>query len=121
MSDYTSYLAELKIAEAKVSEIRSNINNAEDGFIYHIQICSYGSVSWETAKNPFYIQELCNEYFDGYNGLVYVYTNNTSLDLDHYGCLTIETLDRLPEDRKEVSKSQAFNDTITRGLGLKTQ
>lgn len=121
MSDYKSYLAELEIAEAKVSEIRSNINNIEDGFTYHIQICSYGSYSWKTSKNPYYIQELCNEYGDGYDGLIYVYTNNTSLDVDHYGCLTILTLDELPEDKKDVSKSQAFSNTINRALGLKPQ
>lgn len=104
--------AELETARQQVYAIEKQIRSLADGFIYHICIKSYGSKSWSTATNPFTIQELAYQYGDGYDGLVEVYTNNPDLKIDDEGCLSIYTLDKLPENKRDVSKSEAFTNTI---------
>lgn len=110
--------AELETAKEQVYMIENQIRNIADGFIYHICVLSYGSATWDTCTNPFIIQELCYEYGDGYNGLVEVYTNNPDLVINHYGCLSVYTLDELPENRRDISKSEAFTNTIIKGAGF---
>ena len=100
--------AELETARQQVLEIEKQIIEMADGFIYHICVLSYGSSNWSTCANPFTIQELCYQYGDGYDGLVKVYTDNPKLEIEHYGCLEVRTLEQLPDSKKDVSMSQAM-------------
>lgn len=98
--------AELETAEQAVNNIRQQIRTIADGFTYVVCILSYGSKTWNTDyPNTFFLQELCYDYGSGEDGLVHIYTNNPNLELDHYGCLRIFTLEELPESRRNVSKT----------------
>lgn len=110
--------AELEIAKEKVWIIEKKILSISDKFIYHLCILSYGSKSWITATNPFLIQKYAYEYGSGEDGLLKVYTNNPDLDIDHGGCLDVFTLEELPEDRRDISKSEAFTNTMMKGAGF---
>lgn len=100
--------AELETAKQQVWNIKNQIEDIADGYIYHICILSYGSSNWSTCANPFTIQELCDQYHDGYDGLVKVYTNNPNLEVEEQGCLRLYTLEELPENRKNVSKTEGL-------------
>ena len=67
------------------------------------------------AHNFVFIQELCDEYRDGYNGLVHVYTNNPKIneEVKDYGCLSVFPLEKLPEDRRNMSMSKAMLRFVT--------
>ena len=99
--------AELAAVRKQAWEIEKQIREMADGFTYHVCVSSYGSHSWSTCKNPVIIQELCDEYGDGYDGLVQVFTDNPNLEVNEYGCLQLYSLDELPEVRRNVSKSEA--------------
>lgn len=101
--------AELETAKEQVWNIERQIREIADGFTYHICILSYGSARWSTCTNPYDIQEICTEYGDGYDGLVKVYTDNPKLEIEHYGCLEVRTLEQLPDSKKDVSMSQAMS------------
>lgn len=108
--------AELAIAQAQVWNLQNQIQKIPDGYTYHICIRSYGSANWMEAINTQLIQKLCNEYQDGYDGLVEVYTDNPNMDVQEWGCLIPHTLDELPENRRDVSKSQAMVNMIAKNL-----
>jgi hypothetical protein len=112
MKTYEQLKAELNEAKKQVYALENELTEISDGFIYHTCVLSYGSSSWSTANNPHLIQELADTYGDGYDGLVKVYTDNSELDINHYGCLSILTLDELPENRKNISKSEAYVNNI---------
>lgn len=101
--------------------VERQIDNYEDGYTYHVAICSYGSVYWEKFNNPIGIYPLIKEYQDGYDGLVEIYTDNptlvSDLESEDQGCGRYYTLDELPEHKRNVSKSDAFVNNMTRGLG----
>lgn len=98
---------ELNQARERVSAILQEIAGTPDGYTYQVCVRSYGSKSWETPVNTVRIQDLADEYGDGYDGLVDVYTDNPLLEINHWGCLSIYTLNELPEDVRGVSKSEA--------------
>tara|TARA_Y100001947_G_C10318557_1_gene295040 strand:+ start:445 stop:825 length:381 start_codon:yes stop_codon:yes gene_type:complete len=99
----------------KLSEIERQINNASDGFIYHVLLRSYGSLTWYEYTNPYPIQELVDGCRGGDEGLVNVYTNNPADLYDViqcWGAMTVYTLDKLPEERREISRSEGFTNMI---------
>jgi hypothetical protein len=103
--------AELETAQQAVNAIRAEIQSLADGFTYVVCILSYGSKSWQNHHvNTFALQELCYEYGDGYDGLVHIYSNNPKLagELDHMGCLTTFTLEELPENKRDVSRTEGL-------------
>lgn len=108
--------AELETARQQVLEIEKQIIEMADGFIYHICVLSYGSSNWSTCANPFTIQELCYQYGDGYDGLVKVYTNNPNLEVEDQGCLEVLSLEELPDNKRDVSMTEAITHFITEGI-----
>lgn len=113
--DIQSLLASLEEAKRKVYEIQESIRTYQDGYIYHVLILSYGSQSWSIHYNSHSVQEILDEYGDGYDGLVEVYTDNPKPKLQDYGCLRdVCTLEELPESRQEISKSAGFVNLISR-------
>lgn len=71
-------------------ELRNTINGIidtyEDGYVYICEVRSYGK-NWteKNIKNVHTLQELCYQY-DGYDGIVDVYSTNPNLkELHNYG------------------------------------
>lgn len=92
------------------------IINTPDGFIYVTCLRCYGSVQWETHKNEFVVQDLCDEYY-GDNGIVDVYTNNPNNKISSYGDVQVMTYDEIINMSKEnISMSNAICNWLTAGL-----
>jgi hypothetical protein len=117
MNTIAEKLEQLGKLNREINLLKKEIAEHKDGYIYKVCIRSYGSVSWQEHFNPYTIQNIVDEYGDGYDGLVEVYTNNPDLKLDSYGCLTELSLEELPEE-KNISKSQAFVNNAILGLNL---
>jgi hypothetical protein len=92
------------------------ILNTSDGFLYVTQLRCYGSIHWETHKNEFVVQELCDEYY-GDNGIVDVYTNNPNNNISSYGEVKVMTEDEIINmSKKNISMSSAITGWITRSI-----
>ncbi len=66
------------------NDIENLIYNFSDGFFYICKIRSYGRNWTETKKNTYTTSQLCDQY-DGYDGIVTVYTNNPDCKIISYG------------------------------------
>lgn len=107
-----------KYEEAKevANNLYHEILNTPDGFIYFTQLRRYGSVYWQNHENKFSVQELCYEY-DGEEGIVDVYTNNTNHNISNYGDVKVMTEQEIINMSKEnVSMTSAITDWMRRGL-----
>lgn len=92
------------------------ILNTSDGFLYVTKLRCYGSIHWQTHKNEFAVQDICNEYY-GDNGIVDVYTNNPNHKISSYGDVEVMTYDEIINMSKEnISMSNAICNWITRTL-----
>jgi hypothetical protein len=81
--DLTQYTIEELITLK--SEIENRISSYVDGFIYICNVRSYGRNWTERVNNVHDLQELCFRY-DGYDGIVDVYSTNPDLSGVHnYG------------------------------------
>jgi hypothetical protein len=80
--DFTKHsFEELRELENKISHY---IRTREDGFVYICEVRSYGR-NWEhTLTNEIVVNDLCIEY-DGYDGIVDVYTTNPDAKISNYG------------------------------------
>ena len=80
--DFTKYSVE------ELRELQNNIghylHNMNDGFIYICQIRSYGNRWKNVLTNELAVNDLCIEY-DGYDGIVDVYTTNPDANISNYG------------------------------------
>lgn len=66
-------------------KINTIINNYDDNYIYIVTVRSYGRVWKEHIHNTYTLQELCYQY-DGYDGIVDIYSTNPDLSqLHNYG------------------------------------
>jgi len=110
MKNLEELKAELETAQQAVYAIRTEIQSRADGFTYVVCILSYGSKHWQDYHiNTFVLQELCHEYGDGYDGLVHIYSNNPKLAEElNAGCLTTFTLEELPENKRNVSRTEGL-------------
>lgn len=66
------------------NEIENHIYSTSDGFLYLCNVRSYGRNWVERPSNTYVLSELCLSY-DGYDGIVDVYTTNPNLDIHNYG------------------------------------
>ena len=82
---------EIDFTEHSVEELRELENsishylyNRNDGFIYICEVRSYGN-RWENVlTNELAVNDLCVKY-DGYDGIVDVYTTNPDAKIENYG------------------------------------
>jgi hypothetical protein len=100
-------IEEIRLTQKKLSDLRSQLHKQNDGFLYLTCLRCYGSLNYETYTNKFLVQELCNEY-DGWNGIVDVYTTNPNHDIKSYGTVHVKSLKEIKNISKEnISMSQA--------------
>ena len=105
-----------KEAQYLVQELYSQISDTSDGFLYVTKLRCYGSIQWETHKNEFVTQDLCDEYY-GDNGIVDVYTNNPNHNISSYGDVEVKTYEEIVDMSKEnVSMHNAICNWITKSL-----
>jgi hypothetical protein len=104
----------------QLSTIEKLIEEYKDGYIYWVCIRSYGSVRWKEVNNRQAITELVDEYYDGYDGQLDIYSNNPRL-LNKVGeethmCDTYYTLEDLPKDKREKYAGDPFSAGMTMAL-----
>jgi hypothetical protein len=80
--DFTQHsVEELRELENNISHY---IHTREDGFIYICECRSYGRRWKQELTNEVAVNDLCREY-DGYDGIVDVYTTNPDAKIENYG------------------------------------
>jgi len=80
--DFTKYsVEELRELENKIAYYLEKRN---DGFIYICEVRSYGNNWKNTLTNELAVNDLCAQY-DGYDGIVDVYTTNPDAKISNYG------------------------------------
>lgn len=80
--DFTKYsVEELKKLQNKIGYYLQNLN---DGFVYICEVRSYGNNWTNVLTNELVVRDLCDEY-DGYDGIVDVYTTNPNAIIRNYG------------------------------------
>ena len=105
-----------KEARRHANELYEEILETSDGFIYVTCLRCYGSVRWQSHKNEFSVQDICNEYY-GDNGIVDVYTNNPNHEIESYGSVRVMTEEEMINMSKEdISMTSAICNWMTRGL-----
>lgn len=113
---YKEAIARYEEAQEKLSYCRFALRGIEDGFRYVTQLCCYGSVYYESHTNPFFVQELCDEY-TGDNGIVNIYTTNPNHGINTYGDVKVLTEEQILAMSKEnVSMSRAITNWIARTM-----
>lgn len=80
--DFTKYSVE-ELRELQNS-IGHYLHDMNDGFIYICEIRSYGNRWKNVLTNELSVNDLCIEY-DGYDGIVDVYTTNPDAKISNYG------------------------------------
>lgn len=98
----------LRELEDELYEVREQIRQTSDGFLYLTKLRCYGSITWDTHSNQFSAQELCDEY-NGENGIVEVYTNNPDHMISNYGEVVVMSKDELLNlEQENISMSKAI-------------
>jgi len=80
--DFTKYSVE-ELRELQ-NRIGSYLHDMNDGFIYICEVRSYGNRWKNVLTNELAVNDLCIEY-DGYDGIVDVYTTNPDAKISNYG------------------------------------
>ena len=82
---------EIDLTKYSVEELRNLQNtigrylqNRDDGFVYICEVRSYGNNWKDVLTNEIAVNDLCEKY-DGYDGIVDVYTNNPDAKIENYG------------------------------------
>ena len=83
IDDFLKNLSMEELLEVQ-SKSSSIIHNFKDGYFYICKVRSYGRRWNERVSNPYTLQELCYRY-DGYDGIVDVYSTNPNLSIENYG------------------------------------
>jgi protein associated with RNAse G/E len=80
--DFTKYsVEELRELQNKIGNYLHDMN---DGFIYICEVRSYGNNWKNVLTNECTVNDLCVKY-DGYDGIVDVYTTNPDAKIENYG------------------------------------
>ena len=66
------------------SEIENRISSYVDGYLYICNVRSYGRSWTERVNNVHELRDLCYRY-DGYDGIVDIYSTNPELSIENYG------------------------------------
>ena len=104
--DFTKYsVEELRELQNKIGHYLHDMN---DGFIYICEVRSYGN-RWEIVlTNELAVNDVCLEY-DGYDGIVDVYTTNPDAKIENYGEVNYI---KSEEDYRKWKKSNVLMDLI---------
>jgi hypothetical protein len=80
--DFTKYsVEELRELQNRIGDY---LQNRDDGFVYICKVRSYGR-NWKVfLTNELAVNDLCVQY-DGYDGIVDVYTTNPDAKISNYG------------------------------------
>ena len=104
------YLSELYQHKRTVERL---ITECKDGYTYWICIHRYGSSRWQELNNKYTVEQVIEEYGDGHEGMVDVYSNNpkylSKVGTESYMCDTYYSLDELPGRIKMKLKDNAEN------------
>lgn len=120
---YNELKMDLEFAKVALDEAKKALEAYSDGYKYHVVLLSYGSRTNLTFKNEFGVKELIDEMYDGYDGLLNIYTTNQEFESNDMGCvselvkMTDEEFDKL-HLKRNVSKSEAFVNTLTGNLSI---
>jgi hypothetical protein len=107
-------IQEIQSLEERLSNLRSQLRQHSDGFVYLTCLRCYGSLFYETYTNTFHVQELCDEYY-GDNGFVDVYTTNPNHGISTYGDVHVMSLEDLQKiSQNNISMSRAITNWIAR-------
>jgi hypothetical protein len=82
--DFTKYSVE-ELRELQ-NRIGGYLQTRNDGFIYICEVRSYGNNWKNVLSNELAVNDLCGEY-DGYDGIVDVYTTNPDAKISNYGAV----------------------------------
>jgi hypothetical protein len=104
--DFTKYSVE-ELRELQNS-IGYYLHNMNDGFIYICEVRSYGNRWKNVLTNELAVNDLCVEY-DGYDGIVDVYTTNPDAKISNYGEVNYI---KSQEDYDKWKKSNVLMDLI---------
>jgi hypothetical protein len=107
-------IQEIQSLEERLSNLRSQLRQHSDGFVYLTCLRCYGSLTYETYNNKFLAQELCDEYY-GDNGIVDVYTTNPDHGISTYGAVYTMSLEDIQAmSKNDISMSRAITNWIVR-------
>jgi len=113
-----SILEQYREAQQRVNELYEQLRNTSDGYLYVTCLRCYGSLTWKNHVNKFTVQELCDEYYHGDNGIVDVYTTNPDHGISSYGGVVVMSEAELQNMAKEdISMGTAVTNWIARSTG----
>jgi hypothetical protein len=113
--DFTQHsVEELRELENKIAHY---IRTRNDGFIYICEVRSYGNRWKSVLTNEFAVNDVCLEY-DGYNGIVDVYTTNPEAKIENYGEVnyikSVEDYDKWKKSETLINLIKTAEDEIKR-------
>lgn len=94
---------ELRELQNKIGRYLQSLN---DGFVYICEVRSYGRNWKETFSNEIAVNELCEKY-DGYDGIVDVYTTNPNAKIQNFGGSV-----SFVKSEEELEKWKSYKDLI---------
>lgn len=111
--DFTKHsVEELRNLENRIS---SYLYTREDGFKYICEVRSYGNRWKNILTNELAVNDLCREY-DGYDGIVDVYTTNPDAKIQNYGEVnyvkSIEDYDKWKKSNDLINLIKSAEDSI---------
>ena len=104
--DFTQHsVEELRELENRIS---SYLYTREDGFKYICECRSYGRRWTQKLTNELAVNDLCREY-DGYDGIVDVYTTNPNAKIQNYGVVCFIKSEEEYEIKKQYETFKPLN------------
>lgn len=70
-------IKQYRAAQKRVRTLQTKISFYDDGFVYLVKITIRGGNNWLILTNAFTVQEYCDRYEGGDDGLCSVWTTNT--------------------------------------------
>ena len=103
----STLMTQLILAEAKVTEIKHKIRTFDDGYVYIVEVLSYGRKHSYLYYNEYSVDEMVRDYADEERGIARVYTNNSNYknyDAREVIYVSLEEIDEI--NREGIALSQ---------------
>jgi hypothetical protein len=85
---YKDLLKEYNNAQKVANKALQALKVYDSGYIWLVQICSYGSSSWNNYKNIHGVEKLVGEFGDGHDGLLSIFTTDPkAVAPNDFGCV----------------------------------